>query len=243
MRTGPPLLYLTTAAGLALTARAALGPPPPMAASLGCLAGYLGLVALGVARPGLAMWAEVVNRVEGARGVALTFDADDLGRARSIARRLGRARGTFFVAGEACQAQPDLARALADAGHEIATCGMRRDPWLFARPAARISDDVARSLDAAERASGQRPASLRPHRGRTSPRVARAAADLDLDLVGWALSAPGGAAAALASRVEGGDVLALGCDEATEAALPALLSAIDDRNLHTNTVGELLTGP
>src|SRR5258706_8747669 len=75
MTTGRAILFVGTAVALALAARSLLGSPVPLWVSGSAFVAYAGLVTLGVLRPSLEMFADVVWRGPvGAKGVALTFD-------------------------------------------------------------------------------------------------------------------------------------------------------------------------
>lgn len=260
MRPGPPLLYLSTAGGLALSARAMLGHPPPLPAALGCLGGYLALVMLGVAFPRLQMWGEVICSARSERGLALTFDdGPHPEHTRTVARHLKKfgARATFFVIGEKAERHPDLLRELVDQGHEVGVHGYRIDRWLTLRSAEAAHDDLARCVEVIERATGERPDLFRPPYGLVTPRIVRATDELDLDIIGWSARALDGLARTTADQLlrravpalRGGAILCL--HDAAErddrlpvapGALPALLAAVAERNLTAVTISELLAG-
>jgi peptidoglycan-N-acetylglucosamine deacetylase len=104
-----------------------------------------------------------------ARRVALTFDdgPSELTRAYlDILSRFG-AKATFFVVGELCERHPDLVRAIADAGHELAGHGYthRRFPSLTA---AALTDELARTATLLPKPTRGRPL-VRPPHGDVSP--------------------------------------------------------------------------
>lgn len=69
-------------------------------------------------------------------------------------------RATFFVVGEVALEYPDVVRALADDGHEIATHGHTHTP-LFELTPAEFEDELDRSIDAITDATGTRPIGFR----------------------------------------------------------------------------------
>ncbi len=64
------------------------------------------------------------------------------------------AKGTFFTLGWVAQRHPALVRAIADAGHEVASHGWDHQR-VFTMDAAQFAADLARARDALEQASGQ----------------------------------------------------------------------------------------
>lgn len=263
MRAGAVLLNVATVGGLALTAQSVAVRPVPLPLAAGYLGGYLALVALGVAEPRLAMWGEVVCSVTGGRGVALTFEGGPhpehtLAAARALDR--SHARATFFAAGERAERAPDVLRELVARGHEVGVSGHAIDRWLALRGRAAVRDDLARGVDAVERAAGVRPTLFRPAGGLLTPRVFAACDELDLEVVGVGVRSGdhrvGAAAEQIEQRVARGlrDGAIVGLHDAIAghegpptapsslAALPLILAAIDDRNLPCVTVSELLDG-
>jgi peptidoglycan/xylan/chitin deacetylase (PgdA/CDA1 family) len=174
-----------------LTLRSALGAPVPLWLALAALAGYGGLVTWGVLSPSLEMFAEVVWRgPEGSKGVALTFDdGPHPASTRSVLEALDQAgaKATFFVIGEKGARQPELLREMASRGHLVGVHGDRHDRALAFRSFPRVRADLARAVDVIARATGERPRFYRPAVGQTNPRIARAAKELGLTIVGWSL--------------------------------------------------------
>ena len=203
MRLGPPLLYAATAGGLALAAPTAVGHAPGLGAIVGYLGAYLGVVALGSVSPGLAMWGPVRSRVAGGRGVALTFDdGPHPVHTRTVARALEAvgARATFFAIGEKVRDNAELLRELAASGHEIGIHGHRIDRFLGFRGRRAAREDLARAVDALENALGTRPTLFRPPYGVTTPHIARAARELELEVIGWSARALDGLASTTSER-------------------------------------------
>ena len=248
-RPGHWLIHLATAGGLVLTGRGVLGHLPPLPVALGCLGSYLGLIALGVARPRLGMWSPVQRPARDAPAVALALDAGPLpALTLEAAQHLRRAdaHATFFVLGERAAAHPDVLRALLDQGHEIGVLGHSPDRWLSLRRPAAVRDALSRAVEAITKACDRRPDLLLPPGGLVTPALAQAASDLDLDLVAADVRVDARAKDQALDRslpaVRGGAVLALTEGEATVAALPALLDAIAARGLRARSLAELLDG-
>jgi peptidoglycan/xylan/chitin deacetylase (PgdA/CDA1 family) len=189
MSLGRALLILASVTALGLAARSVLGSPPPLWVSMGCLAAYAGLVVLGVLRPSLQMFADVVSRgPDGAEGVALTFDDGPHPlHTRSILDELDRAKSkaTFFVLGEKAARHPELVREIVRRGHALGVHGATHDRLFSLRSLARVRADLSSAVEILTRASGQAPRLFRPPVGQTNPAIARAARELGLTLVGW----------------------------------------------------------
>lgn len=238
VRVGAPLLYLATAGGLALTARSLLGHPAPLPVAAGCLAGYLGLVAAGVAIPRLAMWGEILCSLPGARDLALTFElGPPLALAAAALLEERGARASFFVRGQEAAEDPDAIKELSARGHEVGTLGSGEGRRLVLRRPEAIADDLRRSVEAIERATGERPAFFQPPGGLVTPGIVEAAGQLDLDLVGWSARAPRAPrtarvlVASLLPALRAGAIVSLGGPPGARVieALPALLDGVAGR--------------
>jgi peptidoglycan/xylan/chitin deacetylase (PgdA/CDA1 family) len=113
------------------------------------------------------------------------------------------AKATFIVVGRKVEQHPELARAVLARGHALGLHSYSHDRLFALRGERRVRDDLARGLDAIERATGMRPALFRPPIGHTNPAIARAAGELDLVVVGWSVAGRDGVA-----RARPGDVVA-----------------------------------
>jgi peptidoglycan/xylan/chitin deacetylase (PgdA/CDA1 family) len=249
MSTGRAALVVATMAALALAVRSALGAPVPLWVALVAFAGYAGLVTWGVLSPSLEMFAEVVwHGPEGARGVALTFDDGPHPIfTRSVLEELDRAgvKATFFVIGEKGARQPELLKEMAARGHLVGVHGDRHDRAFSFRSMRRVRSDLERAVDVVAKATGERPRFFRPPVGQTNPRIAKAAKELGLTIVGWSLRGRDGIRAdpkRVAARViprlrDGAIVLLHDAAErddrkpAAPEALPRILAALREREI------------
>lgn len=160
------------------------------------------------------------------------------------------ARATFFVVGRRVQAQPDLVRRTASAGHEIGNhTWSHADLSTLDEPAARRQ--LERAHEVITRVAGHAPALMRPPFGRVAGSTLLAATRLDYPLVLWSmelhernLTAARNAAHVSSAATPGSIVLAHdggpGPHAVGVAALPALLSGLAARGLRCVTVSELL---
>jgi len=249
MSLGRALLILASVAAFGLAARSVLGVPPPLWVSLGCFLGYAGFVVLGVLRPSLEMFADVVTRgPEGAEGVALTFDdGPHPEHTRSILDELDRmgSKATFFVLSEKAERHPELIDEIVRRGHALGVHGKTHDRLFSLRSVARVRSDLSSAVELLTRATGQAPRLFRPPVGQTNPTIARVARELGLTIVGWSVRAFDGVRTDPARVVErvvprllpGAIVLLHDAAErddrvpAAVAALPRILDALQVRGL------------
>jgi peptidoglycan/xylan/chitin deacetylase (PgdA/CDA1 family) len=101
------------------------------------------------------------------QSVALTFDdgPDPISTPLVLdALEANGVQATFFLLGEMIDRQPQLAREIVERGHEVGTHGYWHKNHLF-RSSRSVRYDLARALDATERATGVHPAWYRPPYG------------------------------------------------------------------------------
>jgi peptidoglycan/xylan/chitin deacetylase (PgdA/CDA1 family) len=219
------------------------------------------LVALGalflmsvLARPGLAqpVWDEIVGGDPNSGMVALTFDAGSVdGPAHQILDTL-RARGlrlTFFLTGQWVESYPELARVVADDGHELANHSyfhpdlttLRNDQILWEL-------DYTEGLIMAKLGRTSRPW-FRPPFGARNQRVLDLARQVGLRSVYWTLDSLDWRTNATAasveyrvlSNIEAGDIVVHHLAAyPTAEALGSIIDGIQTRGLRIVTVSELL---
>lgn len=159
--------------------------------------------------------------------VALTFDdGPSPATTPRILAELERldVRATFFLLGSEVERYPWAARAVAEAGHEIAVHGHWHRNHLV-RSVRAVRYDLARALDAIGTHTGQRPAWFRPPYGVVSRGTRVAAHEQGLRLVLWsswgrdwrAHATPTSVLADLTHRLHGGATLLLHDSDATSA--------------------------
>jgi peptidoglycan/xylan/chitin deacetylase (PgdA/CDA1 family) len=119
--------------------------------------------------------------------IALTYDdgPNDIATERLLevlARH--QTRATFFLIGRYVRQRPQIARAIAAAGHLIGNHTMTH-PWLAWQSAARIREELTACNAALEDALGQPIRYFRPPHGARRPLVLRTARELGLTAVQW----------------------------------------------------------
>jgi peptidoglycan/xylan/chitin deacetylase (PgdA/CDA1 family) len=193
----------------------------------------------------------------GRRGhVALTFDdgPDPASTPRflELLDALGW-RATFFMLGEMTRRDPGLARAVAEAGHEIAVHGDVHGNMLRRTP-RHTADDIRRAYDTVAAAAGVEPRWFRPPFGISSYASLRHARSLGMATVLWTSwgrdwrreATPETVVADVTRRyVDGGTILLHDSDctsypgswHSALGALPRLADEFTSRGLEVGTVG------
>jgi len=190
--------------------------------------------------------------------VALTFDdGPDPAYVPRFLKALGDARATFFVLGEKVRRHPDLVRALADAGHEVACHGDNHRNLGTMMPRATV-DSLRRCRDAIAEALGRPPAFYRPAYGQFNLAGWLAAPRLGMRRTlwsGWAKdwaadATPGLIAERTLNAAKPGAIHLLhdaegapGAPDRTLAALPGILAGLEERLLRSVTLGDLIASP
>lgn len=137
------------------------------------------------------------------KGVALTFD--DGPDARWTPRLLDRlanheVRVTFFMLGRSVRRHPEIARRVAEAGHEIGTHGWtHRDMTRLGLP--ELTEQLKQTHAQIRDVTGQVPVLLRPPYGRFDAQVVYAATELGYNIPLWSHSLPGKGAASAARGI------------------------------------------
>jgi peptidoglycan/xylan/chitin deacetylase (PgdA/CDA1 family) len=245
------VFYAATLGGIVFTARAIMTVPPSLEVALVCAGAYVAIVLAGVFTLRLGMFADVVVRgPKDARGIVLTFDdGPDPIHTRKVLDLLDEheAKATFFVIGRKVEKHPDVVREILKRGHDIGVHGFAHDRLFSLRGPRRVKKDLERAIRTLENVTKKRPTLFRPPIGHTNPTIARIADQLNLVVVGWSIAGYDGIAAAeptkVAARVsrELDDREIVLLHDAAErddhtpaaiAALPEILAAAKDKNLH-----------
>ncbi len=187
--------------------------------------------------------------------VALTFDdGPDPDTTERFIEALGEARATFFVLGMNVRRWPHLARAMAEAGHELASHGDSHRTMTRVPPRGTL-----RELRVAQRtiveSTGVSPRFYRPPYGRFNLASWVEAARLGMRRTLWTAGArdweaeatPALIAERILAAAAPGAILLLhdsdgdpGAPEHTLAALPAILAGFRERGLRSVTLSELV---
>lgn len=157
-------------------------------------------------------------------------------------------RATFFLDGSWVAKNPDVAKQIAEAGHEIGNHGYSHP--LFSRiPTARIEQEIARTNEVIERTVGVQPTLLAPPAGDYDERTVRLAWQAfgmktilwTLDTVDWKRPPASTIVRRIVPHVHGGVLILMHPTEPTVQALPALIRGIRNKGLVPTTVSACLS--
>ncbi|HSS04842.1 MAG TPA: polysaccharide deacetylase family protein [Solirubrobacterales bacterium] len=202
--------------------------------------------------PGLGRELGIVQRQDGAGGVALTFDDGPHPQGTPLVLEILReagARATFFLAGEQVLRRPVLAAEIVAAGHRVELhCHRHRN--LLRLSVGEFLDDAEHARAAIEEASGQAIADFRPPYGIFSGATLRAVRRRGWRPVLWSRwgkdwrgrATAGSIARRATDGIGDGDIVLLhdadyysapGSWARTVAALPIILEELDSCGLKT----------
>jgi peptidoglycan/xylan/chitin deacetylase (PgdA/CDA1 family) len=196
----------------------------------------------------------IVSSVPAAgRALALTFDDGPSENTAGILDVLGQhgARGTFFVLGSAVERHPDMLRATAAAGHEIANHSWSHPRFEELTDEA-IRDELARTAQLILAETGERPRVIRCPYGSGEERVAElaerdalgeAVVHWSVDPEDWSSPPPETIVERVLAEVHPGAIVCMHDGpgrESTVEALAALVPALVADGYLLTTVSELL---
>jgi len=152
----------------------------------------------------------------GRRAIALTFDDGPSESTGQVLELLGgyQVRATFFQCGANVERLPEMARAVAEAGHEIGNHSYAHPLYCRCSPRA-IREDLERAQQAIERATGASPLWFRAPYGVRWFGLREAQRRLGLNSVMWTVigydwsRTPDEVAGQMARRVSNGAILCL----------------------------------
>lgn len=150
---------------------------------------YLTIVGLGAALPVLGTFGPVLCRMPATdKVVAITFDDGPDPQSTPALLDLLRKRGVpavFFCVGRKVEENPSIVAQIVKDGHMVGNHSYGHSNFTNLFGSRRLKNDLQRTQDAVEKASGIRPVYLRSPMGLTNPIVFRVARQMGLHLVGW----------------------------------------------------------
>ncbi len=190
--------------------------------------------------------------------VALTFDdgPDPIWSPRVLDILAARgARATFFVIGRRAAAAPEVVRAIADGGHEVANHTWSHRSLWFCGP-RRTHEEIARCHDTIGEQTGVAPRHFRPPWGMVNAAMWRALRRTGERCVFWSLQPEGQRAQSaetqaryVVTRARAGAIVDLhdaegvaGAPARLAAALPAMLDGLLGAGYRLTTITDVLAG-
>jgi len=251
-------LWVAIVGSMAVLLRSLLLEPIPFWLAVALLGCFTLLATLGWLLPGLQMYGDVVTRgPANARSVALTFDdGPHPATTRQVLAMLARGghRATFFLVGRKVVSHPEVVREIHQAGHTIGLHSFAHERLYSYKPPHQVVADIRATQHAILDACGVRSTLFRPPIGHVSPRTAAGATRAGVTLVAWSVRGLDGLAAnpdrVLRRIMRGlapGAIVALhdaaehdNYEPAALAALPAILTEIENRGLETVGVEQFI---
>ena len=150
---------------------------------------------------------------------------------------------TFFTVGSAGAARPDLLRAEAQSGHSVENHTWNHSDLTRLPPAA-VADELQRTTDLIQQATGVRPKCFRPPYAATNDTVVSIGAHLGLeqtlwnvDPTDWKRPGAGAIVASILSQASAPNLVIIlhdggGDRSQTVAALPAIIAGLRSRGYH-----------
>jgi len=193
-----------------------------------------------------------INSVETTQtSVALTFDAAwGTGRTEAILAALEEhnVKATFFVTGAWAERNPDVFSKLVNSGRVEIGTHSNTHPHMTRLRSSQIQNEISTSLDVLQNLTGTRPALFRAPYGEYSDAVLSAAANNNLQTIGWNVDARDWqdlSSYDIVNRVmtmsEAGSIIRLHNDgRNTAAALGGIIQGLKNRGLSIVPVSELI---
>ena len=196
---------------------------------------------------------QAISKVKtGKKEVALTFDINwGEVRIQQILNILDTSniKATFFVSGEWADAHKDLIEEMKEKGQEVASHGMQHEAYTDLKY-NEIRRDILLANTSIEKASGTTPVYLRPPEGKINNDVLKLAQLSGQQLVLWSVNSndeanrgAGQIVKTVVSQSSQGDIIRMHASDTskyTAAALPDVISGLQDKGLHFVTLSELI---
>jgi peptidoglycan/xylan/chitin deacetylase (PgdA/CDA1 family) len=152
---------------------------------------FLGLLALGVARPQLRFFGDYLCHGPATpRQVALTFDDGPDPRSTPAlleVLRQHQVEAAFFAIGQRVESAPQLATDILRAGHLLENHSHAHSHATNFYSVRRLRADLERAQQAIVRHTGTTPRFFRPPIGLSNPNTFRVATQLRLKVIGWSI--------------------------------------------------------
>lgn len=160
-----------------------------------------------------------------------------------------KVRSTFFISGPWAQNHPDIARRIADDGHEIASHGWRHINYTSIRP-DEIQQEVSKAEEAIRTVTGKTTKMIRTPNGDYDSTVVTTLRGMGYEVIQWSTDSldwmnpgVGNIVGRILRLAHPGDIILMHASDSckqTVEALPAVIRGLREKGLELVTVSELL---
>jgi peptidoglycan-N-acetylglucosamine deacetylase len=153
---------------------------------------------------------------------------------------------TFFLEGNWTKKNPELAKMIVSAGHEVGNHSYSH-PDMSKLTAAKARDQIIKTNEIIEAATGEKSVWFAPPSGSYRDETVKIAHDLNMktvmwtvDTVDWRKPSPDVLINRVISKIDKGSMVLMHPTESTAKSLDRLITLIEKKNLHIGTVSELM---
>ncbi len=153
---------------------------------------------------------------------------------------------SFFLEGNWVKNNPELAKMIVSAGHEVGNHSYSH-PDMKILPAAQIRKQLQKTNEVIEAATGEKPVWFAPPSGSYRDETVKIAAEYEMktvmwtvDTVDWKKPTPETLINRVISKIDNGSMVLMHPTEATAKSLDQLITLIKEKNLKIGTVSDLL---
>lgn len=153
---------------------------------------------------------------------------------------------TFFLEGRWVKQNPELAKMIAESGHEIGNHSYSH-PQMETLTPQKIREEMSKTNEIIEATTGRRVSLFGPPSGGFNDEVVKIADELKMktilwsvDTIDWQKPSPNVIVERVTSKLHNGALILMHPTASTSSALPALITAIKQKELRIGTVSSLL---
>jgi probable sporulation protein (polysaccharide deacetylase family) len=157
-----------------------------------------------------------------------------------------RVKATFFLEGRWAQKYPELAKMISDAGHEVGNHSYTH-PNMQNLTSPQIRQEIAKTNEIIEATTGKQSSWFAPPSGSLKNEVVQIVAEekmrtvmWSVDTIDWQKPTPDVLINRVMSKIHNGAIILMHPTESTEKSLEQLIVQIKEKNLHIDTISELV---
>jgi probable sporulation protein (polysaccharide deacetylase family) len=153
---------------------------------------------------------------------------------------------TFFLEGNWTKKNPELAKMIVSAGHEVGNHSYSH-PDMSKLTAAKAKEQIIKTNEIIEAATGEKSVWFAPPSGSYRDETVKIAHDLNMktvmwtvDTVDWRKPSPDVLINRVITKIDKGSMILMHPTDSTAKSLDRLITLIEKKNLHIGTVSELM---